>query len=194
MKKIVVCVKQVNKEINPFDASALESALQIEDAEVIVISMGRPDVEDLLKSLTRLGVNRAILLTDITFAGADTLATSYTLSLAIKKLNPDLVICGRQSVDGDTAQVGPSLSQMLNFSLITNVMEITEIDEVNQRIDCISRIGKESASLPALITVERVHNLRFPSIRSKTKAVEVWKADDIGADISRCGLKKEGNA
>lgn len=190
--RIAACVKQVEGEINPFDACALEFALQLKDtkdAEVTVISMGRPDVENLLKSLTRLGISRAILLTDNAFAGADTLATSYTLSLALKKINPDLVICGRQSVDGDTAQVGPSLSQMLGLSLITSVMEISNIDEENRKMTCISRIGEESISLPALITVEKVHTLRFPSIRAKTKDVEIWNANDIGADINRCGLK-----
>ena len=113
--KIVVCVKQVNEEINPFDACALECALRVENAEVTVMSMGIPQVSKLLTSLTRLGVERAILLTDPAFAGSDTLATSYVLAQAIRKLNPDLVFCGRQSIDGDTAQVGPSLSQMLGF-------------------------------------------------------------------------------
>ena len=104
---ILVCVKQVNGEINPFDASALECALQFKNATVTVLSMGRPDVRDLLYQLTRLGVFRAILLTDKAFAGADTLATAYTLSMAVRKLKPDIILCGRQSVDGDTAQVGP---------------------------------------------------------------------------------------
>jgi electron transfer flavoprotein alpha subunit len=187
--KIVVCVKQVNGEINPFDACALECALSIEKADVTVISMGRLQVADMLKALTRLGINRAILLTDNAFAGADTLATSYALALAIKKIDPELVICGRQSVDGDTAQVGPCLSQMLGFSLITNVMEIHDIDNNDKKIYCTSRIGKESVRLPALITVERINTLRFPSIRAKTKEVKIWNADDIGADKHRCGLK-----
>jgi electron transfer flavoprotein alpha subunit len=187
--KIVVCVKPIKGEVNPFDACALEAALKIEDADITVISMGRPNVESMLQALTRLGINRAILLTDNGFAGADTLATSYTLSLAIKKINPDLVICGRQSVDGDTAQVGPSLSQMLDFSLITNVMEISHIDKESNKITCVSRIGDESANLPALITMERVYTLRFPSIRSRHREVEVWTADDIAADRSKCGLK-----
>ncbi|MDK2919322.1 MAG: hypothetical protein PWQ37_2055 [Candidatus Petromonas sp.] len=186
--KIVVCVKQVNGELNPFDACALETALRIENADITVISMGRPQVADMLKSLTRLGIARAILLTDNAFAGADTLATSYTLSLAIKKISPDLVICGRQSVDGDTAQVGPSLSQMLGFSLITNVMKINRIDNRDNKIYCLSRMGEESVKLPALITVERINTLRFPSIRAKTKEVEIWTAEDIGADKDRCGL------
>ena len=116
--KIVVCVKQVNEEINPFDACALECALRIENAEVTVISMGIPQVSKLLTSLTRFGIHRAILLTDPAFAGSDTLATSYVLAQAIRKLNPDLAFCGRQSIDGDMSLT--ILSQMLGFSLITN--------------------------------------------------------------------------
>jgi Electron transfer flavoprotein, alpha subunit len=184
--KIVVCVKQVNDEINPFDACALECALSIPNADVELISMGKPQAADMLKALTRLGVNRAILLTDNAFAGADTLATSYVLALAIRKLKPDLVICGRQSVDGDTAQVGPCLSQMLGFSLITNVMQIHRIDN---EISCLSRMSEESVKLPALLTVEKINKLRFPSIRAKVKDVEIWTADHINADLNRCGLK-----
>jgi len=188
--KIVVCVKQVNNELNPFDACALEAALEqasnVPGTEITVISMGRPQVKDMLRGLTRLGVDRAILLTDNAFAGADTLATSYALSLAVKKLNPDLIICGRQSVDGDTAQVGPCLAQMLGMPQITNVLKINEI---NSHISCTGRAGEECVPLPALITVERINTLRFPSIRAKAKEVEIWNAKDIGADISRCGLR-----
>ena len=101
--RIVVCVKQSCKDLNPFDACAVEEALRIEGAEVIALSMGRQDVKDMLLALTRLGVHKGILLSDTAFAGADTLATSYALSLAVKELNPDMVICGRQSIDGDTA-------------------------------------------------------------------------------------------
>lgn len=185
--RIVVCVKQVNDEINPFDACAVECALSMEKAEVTVISMGKPQVSDMLKSLTRVGIDRAILLTDNAFAGADTLATSYVLALAINKLKPDLVICGRQSVDGDTAQVGPCLSQMLGYSLIANVLKMHNYDA--GEISCTSRIGVESAAFPALITVERINTLRFPSIRARAKEVEIWNAHDIKADSSKCGLK-----
>lgn len=184
--KAVVCVKTINNEINPFDESALECALSIENAEITVISMGKLSTVNILKGLTRLGVKRVILLTDHVFAGADTLATSYVLSLAVQKLNPDLIICGRQSVDGDTAQVGPCLAQMLNIPQITNVLKIRAIDS---KISCTSRVGAESVKLPALITVERVNTLRFPSIRAITGEVEVWNARDLGADIHKCGLK-----
>lgn len=184
--KAAVCVKQVDGELNPFDACALESALGMENAEITVVSMGKPQVADMLKALTRLGVHRAILLSDAAFAGADTLATSYVLALALKKIDPDLVICGRQSVDGDTAQVGPCLSQMLGCPLITNVMRI---HSVSDKITCSSRMGEESVMLPALITVEKINTLRFPSIRAKAKEIEIWTAEDINADKDRCGLK-----
>jgi len=184
--KIVVCVKPVKGELNPFDESALECALQMKNAEITVLSMGVPSTVNILKRLTRLDVEKAVLLTDNAFAGADTLATAYTLSLAIKKLAPDMVVCGRQSIDGDTAQTGPCLAQMLGMPVITNVLEITGMDE---KIECVTRQGTETAGLPVLITVEKIGVLRFPSIRSKVKEVELWNACDINADTDKCGSK-----
>ncbi|NLB80967.1 MAG: hypothetical protein GX800_05025 [Clostridiaceae bacterium] len=184
--RIVVCVKPVKGEINPFDECALECALQVENAEITVLSMGVPSTANMLKALTRLGISRAVLLTDNAFAGAHTLATSYTLSLAIKKLTPDLVICGRQSIDGDTAQTGPCLAQTLGFSVITNVLKINDITD---KIKCTTRIGEEEATFPALICVEKINTLRFPSVRAKTKEVVIWNAQDIDADVSKCGAK-----
>ncbi len=186
--KIVVCVKQtVAGDINPFDACAYEAALQIPNAEVILLSMGPEKSKDFLLNLTRLGAKEAYLLCDRAFAGADTLATSYALSLAIQKLQPELVICGRQTIDGDTGQTGPSLSIQAGLSLITNVMKIVSVDG---NITCETRTkGEQTASYPALITVERINHLRLPSIRSKRGEVIVWNADDIGADKERCGLK-----
>ena len=186
--KIVVCVKQVTSgELNPFDACALECALRIPDAEITLLSMGRTGVKGMLEQLTRLGNVNGVLLSDLAFAGADTLATGYALSLAAKKLDPDLIICGRQTVDGDTAQTGSVLATMMGFPVITNVMSIDALDE--KGIACKTRLGDEKADLPALITVERINDLRRPSIRSKVKEVVVWTADDIGADKEKCGLK-----
>ncbi len=185
--KIVVCIRQgLDGDINPFDACALEEALRIKNAEVTLLSMGPLSAKDFLYKLTRLGAKKAILLSDKVFAGADTLATAYTLSLAINKLRPDLVFCGRQTLVGDTAQTGPMLSVFANLSLITNVMSI---EEINENITCITRSGKkETVSLPALITVERINNLRLPSIMSKMGEVEVFTAETVNADINRCGL------
>lgn len=186
--KVLVCVKQVaSGELNPFDACALETALRIPDAEITLLSMGREDVKDMLLNLTRLGEIKGVLLSDIAFAGADTLATGYALSLAAKKIGFNLIICGRQTVDGDTAQTGSVLATMLNIPVITNVLSIDEMGK--KGITCTTRLGTEKANLPALITVERINDLRFPSIRSKTKEVVVWNAETIGADKSRCGLK-----
>lgn len=185
--KILVCIRQgLDGEINPFDACAYEEALRVKNAEVTIISMGPLTAKDFLLRLTRLGAKRAILLSDKAFAGADTIATAYTLSLAVKKLNPDLVFCGRQTLVGDTAQTGPMLSVYADMSLITNVMSI---DEIGENITCTTRdMGVESVSLPALITVERINTLRLPSIISKMGEVEVWGAEDIGADVNKCGL------
>ena len=186
--KIVVCVRQGrNGEISPFEASAYESALRIPDAEVTLLSMGVMSSKDYLKSLTRLGANGAILLSDAKFAGADTLATAYALSYALKKLNPDYVFCGRQTMEGDTGQTGPMLSDMLGYELLTEVMSI---ESISDSIVCNTRReGHLTAKSPALVTFERICDLRLPSLFSKMGEVEVWSAQDIGVDIDKCGLK-----
>lgn len=186
--KIVVCVKQTaDGELNPFDACAYEAALQTAGAEVILLSMGPEKTKDLLLKLTRLGAKEAYLLCDRAFAGADTLATSYVLSLAVKKLEPDLVICGRQTMDGDTGQTGPALAVTAGLSLITNVMQIFHGED---SLTCLTReMGEQTVRYPALITVERINHLRLPSIRSKAGKVILWNAEDLGADRDRCGLK-----
>lgn len=186
--KIVVCVKQsADGEINPFDASAYETALGIDGAEITLLSMGPEKTAPFLESLTRLGAESAVLLCDRAFAGADTLATSYALSLAIKRLCPGFVFCGRQSVDGDTGQVGPSLAVRLEFSLVTNVMSLKNTENGLSYTDRSGNGGNISA--PAVITLEKSRKLRLPSIRSKIKPVETLSANDINADISLCGLK-----
>ena len=186
--KIVVCVRQgLDGEINPFDACAYEEALRIDGAEVILLSMAAANAKDFLLNLTRLGAKKAILLSDKAFAGADTLATAYTLSLAIKKLSPDLVFCGRQTLVGDTAQTGAMLSVLIGYNLVTNAMKIESIDE--KEIVCQTREeGVSRENLPALITVERINELRLPRLRSKLADIEIWDAQMLDADISRCGL------
>ena len=150
--RIAVCVKQVPDTndvkidpktntlirdgvpsiINPFDLNALEEALQLKDsmnAEVIVISMGPPSVEKNLKELVAMGADKAVLVTDRAFAGADTWATSLTLSKAIEKLGDiDLIITGKQAIDGDTAQVGPGIAEFLKIPQIIFVQKILEAD------------------------------------------------------------------
>lgn len=182
--KIIVCVKVIKGELNPFDESALECAFQLSD-DVTVVSMGPPSAENTLKPLTRLGA-KVILVSDNCFAGSDTLATSYVLSEAIGQMEYDLIICGRQSIDGDTAQVGPMLSNKLEIPLITNAMKVRLN---NSCVEADTRTGKESVKLPALVTVERGYILRFPSIFSKTSDVRVIGNEELKCDVSKCGLK-----
>ncbi|MDP4181502.1 MAG: electron transfer flavoprotein subunit beta/FixA family protein [Bacillota bacterium] len=217
---IIVCVKQVpgtnevkmNKEtntiiregveaiINPFDTYALEEGLRIKDktsGKVTVMSMGIPTVADLLKETIALGADETVLLSDRAFAGADTLATSYALSMGIKKLGSyDLIICGKQATDGDTAQVGPSLAEKLKIPHSTYIRKIEEIREGYIRCQRMTEDGYEviEMSLPAVITVvKEINEPRLPSIkgmmRAKKANVTVWTADDINADKNLCGLR-----
>ncbi len=186
--KITVCVRRgTDGELGAFDACAYEAALSIPNSEVTLLSMGPESVKDYLCTLTRLGAKRTVLLSDKSFVGADTIATAYALSCAIKKLQPDMVFCGRQTFVGDTGQVGPMLASLLRIPALTNAMSITA-DESS--VKCTTRTeGDMVAQYPALITVERINKLRLPSIRSKMGEVEVWTAEDIGADRARCGLE-----
>ena len=181
--RIAVCVKEVQGELNPFDACAVECALQLSD-DVTVVSMGRPSAKDVLLRLTRLGC-KAVLMTDPAFAGADTLATAYALSLMMKRLSPDLIVCGRQSIDGDTAQTGPALATMLGIPFAANVMALEATDA---GLQVQTRTGEATLPFPALITVERINTLRFPKITSKLGEVETVSAADLGADPAKCGL------
>lgn len=183
MMKVLVCVKVIKGELNPFDESALECALQLSE-DVTILSMGPKSAENVLKPLTRLGA-KSVLITDTLFAGSDTLATSYILSTAIKQMEYDLILCGRQSIDGDTAQVGPMLSQMLGLPLITNAFNVEYKDN---KIFSDTRAGAKQAVLPALVTVERGYFLRLPSIFSKVGNVEIINNEKLNCDISRCGL------
>ena len=136
--KITVCIRQgQDGNISPFDACAYEAALRIDGAEITLLSMGPAAAQDLLLKLTRLGAKKAILLCDNAFAGADTLATARTLALAVKKLEPDLVLCGRQTLIGDTGQTPIMLSELLGYGIINNVMSIDRVTESN--ISCTTR-------------------------------------------------------
>ena len=183
--KILVCVKVVNGELNPFDACALEEALRL-GGEVSVLSMCPASAESVLRPLTRLGVKNVYLLSDAVYAGSDTLATSYILSLAAKKIGFDLILCGRQTIDGDTAQVGPCLATKLGIGLVANVLKLNVSGD---SVSCETRLGSETVFLPALLTVERINTLRFPSIFSRLGEVTLWNNSDIDADPTKCGLK-----
>jgi electron transfer flavoprotein beta subunit len=159
--------------------------------------MGIPSVSELLKETIALGVDEAVLLSDRAFAGADSLATSYALSMGIKKISEyDVIICGKQATDGDTAQVGPSLAEKLGIPHTTYVRKIEEIKKGYIRCQRLTEDGFEviEMPLPAVITVvKEINEPRLPSIkgmmRAKKAVINVWTADDIGADKDLCGLK-----
>lgn len=185
--RIVVCVRPDGGVLGPFDASAYEEALRIPDSEVTLLSMGPLSSKDALHALTRMGAVRAVLLSDPAFAGADTLATAYALACAIRTLSPDLVLAGRQTLIGDTGQTGPMLARMTRLSLITNAMRIHPAE--NGHITVTTREeGEKCAALPALLTVERTCDLRFPRLRSRLGEILVWNKDDVGANEEKCGL------
>lgn len=219
MMNIIVCVKQVpettdvkiSKEtntliregvpsiINPFDMYAIEEALRIRErleGKVTVLSMGPPQAREALREALALGADEAVLLSDRAFAGADTLATSYALSRGIQKLKDfDLIICGKQAIDGDTAQVGPGVAEKLGIPHTTYVKKIEELKEGYIRVQRMTEEGYEVVEmpLPAVITVVKEINVpRVPSLkgmmRAKKAEIPVWTADDIEADKSRVGL------
>lgn len=221
--EIIVCIKQVPETgnikidphtntliregvpsiINPFDMYALEEAIRIKEThggQVTVISMGPPQADSALREALSIGADRAILISDKRFSGADTWATSYTLAQAIKKIGSyDIVLCGKQAIDGDTAQVGPELADTLGIPVITYVRKIEEIGKDHIRVQRMMEDGYDvmETSLPVLLTVVKEINIpRLPSLKGKMRArkeeIPVWTADDIQADQSRCGL--EGSA
>ncbi len=186
--KVIVCLRRgLDGELGPFDAAAYEAALSLPGAEVILLSMGPAQTAEYLQHLTRLGAKKAILLSDPAFAGSDTLATAYILASAIRKLSPELILCGRQTLVGDTGQVGPMLSAFLELPLIT---QATGLQIANGNLICATlEQGTQQANLPALVTVERNFILRKPSIRSRLGEVEVWSGKDLNICPEKCGLQ-----
>ena len=188
--------------INPFDTYAIEEALLWRErfgGRVTVVSMGPPQAEDALREAIAMGADEAILLSDRAFAGADTLATAYTLAAAIRQIGDyDLVICGRQAIDGDTGQVGPGIANRLGIPQLTYVSKIRQIDFETGTIT-VERLVEEgcevvASTLPAVITVNKdVNQPRYPDfkgvIRSRGMEIPVWGAGVLGgADPTRCGL------
>ncbi len=217
--KYIVCLKQVpetegvkiNPEtgtliregvksiINPYDLYALEAALQMKKqygGEIIVLSMGPPQVEEALREAISYGADEAILLCDKAFAGADTLATSYTLAQAIKKIgNFDVIFCGKQAIDGETAQVGPELAQRLDIPYITYIRKI-ELKNNTLLVERLLDDGYQvvQINLPALLTViKEIGEPPLPSIRGKMRAkkakILLWTTQEIKADSEKIGLK-----
>jgi electron transfer flavoprotein beta subunit len=216
---IVVCIKQVpdasnvridpntntlvrqgvESIINPFDLFAVEAALKLKDdfgAKVTVITMGPPQAVEALRETLSRGVDEAVLLSDRAFAGSDTWATSTTLGAAIRKFGDvDLILCGKQAVDGDTAQVGPEMATLLDIPYATFVKKIERLGDAHLKVTRQTDEGTEVWKLPtpALLTVlKEVGEPRLPSLRHKMRAkkatVPIWGAADLGLHPDKIGL------
>ncbi|AIC29915.1 MULTISPECIES: electron transfer flavoprotein subunit beta/FixA family protein [Rhizobium] len=224
---IVICIKQVPDSaqirvhpvtntimrqgvptiINPYDLFAMEEALRLRDrhgGEVTVLTMGPPMAEDALRKVLTYGADRAVLLTDRHFAGSDTLATSFALSQAIAKIGdsfgtPDIVFTGKQTIDGDTAQVGPGIAKRLDLLQLTYVAKIASLDPDAREITVERRSegGTQTlkSKLPCLITMlEGSNEIRRGSLddalRAARSAIVKWSAADAGIeDLTKCGLR-----
>ncbi len=224
---IVVCIKQVPDStqirvhpvtntimrqgvpsiINPYDLFALEEALRLKDrlgGQVTVLTMGPPMAEDSLRKALTFGADRAVLLTDRFFAGSDTLATSYALAAAIAKIGqqwgaPSIVLTGKQTIDGDTAQVGPGVAKRLGLTQLTYVSRIGEIDRSTGFIVVERRaeggVQRLQSRLPVLMTMlEGINEIRRGSLADAMRAARAevirWSGKDAGVeDLSFCGLK-----
>ena len=216
---IVVCIKQVPDTtevkldpktgtlirdgvpsiINPDDKAGLEAALRIKDkngSHVTVLTMGPPQADLALREALAMGADRAILLTDRAFAGADTWATSSALAGALKKMDYDLIIAGRQAIDGDTAQVGPQIAEHLNLPSVTYVEEIEAYDKsivVKRAFEDGYQMIKDQT--PCLITaLKELNDSRYMNVQGIFEAfegdkVEIWSVNDIEVDPDNLGLK-----
>ncbi len=209
--KIAVCIKQVpgtnkvevdpqtgvlrrngvDSKLNPFDLYAVETALQVKamlgSAEVCAVTMGPPQCEEIIREAYMTGVDDGVILSDRRFAGSDVLATSWTLAQGIAKVGPfDLIICGKQTTDGDTAQVGAELAEFLNIPHLCNVTAIETVDDKHlvATLDMPCHIQKVRVALPCLITVEKgIFEPRLPSFLRKLstadRPVKWLKLDDL---------------
>ena len=223
--KVFVCIKQVPgvsevridpktntlvregipSIVNPHDKHAVELALTIKEkheAEVVALSMGPPQAEEALREVLSMGVDKAYLLTDRAFAGADTLATSHTLALVIKKLLSEkdgeeyIVICGTQAIDGDTAQVGPELAEELNIPQITYVLkfELKGDNIIVERAFRSEEVVQIETKLPVLISVlKEINEPRKPGMKGIVEAYQKKEvihltAEDLEADKKKLGL------
>ena len=218
--KIIVCVKQVpdakdvrldpktntlSREgvesiMNPYDRHALEAAVSLKEqygGTVTAMTMGPPQAEETLREAVACGADDAVLISDRAFAGADTWATTYTLAMAVKKIGDfDLILCGKQAIDGDTAQVGPGLAERLNIPYITCVRKISEYSNHIIQLERMMDDGYDvvQVQLPALFTVvKEINQPRVASLKGKMKAKKmqatVYTAEDINADPAQLGLQ-----
>jgi len=216
---IVVCIKQVpdakdvrldpktntlaregvQSIINPYDRHALEEAVRLKEkysGNVTVLTMGPPQAEEILREAIACGADEAVLVSDRAFAGSDTWATTYTLAKAIEKVgNPDLILCGKQAIDGDTAQVGPGLAVRMGIPYVTCIRKISEYSDDTFVVERMMDDGYDELEVkkPVLFTVvKEINEPRFPSLKGKMKAKKVsintLTADDLDADLSLLGL------
>lgn len=224
---IVVCIKQVPDSaqirvhpvsntimrqgvptiINPYDMFALEEAMRVRDklgGEVTILTMGPPSAEDSLRKALTFGADRAVLLTDRYFAGADTLATTYALATAIRRIGaaygvPDMVFTGKQTIDGDTAQVGPGIAKRLGLLQLTYVARIASVDAAARSIEVERRaeggVQRLRSRLPCLVTMlEATNEIRRGTLTDALRAARAtiikWNAQDAGVeDLAKCGLR-----
>jgi electron transfer flavoprotein beta subunit len=188
--------------INPDDQHALEAAISLKEAfggKVTAVSMGPPQAIDAISEALGMGVDKGILLSDRAFSGADTWATSFTLGKAIEKIGKyDLVLCGRQAIDGDTAQIGPQVAEYLGVPQVSYVYEIEETRKKSMVVKRRLEDGFErlQCNLPALFTViGEINTPRYPDIGGLIAACEekapitIWNAADIGVQTSEIGLE-----
>ena len=188
--------------VNPFDLYAVEEALILKEkfgGQVITVSMGPPQAEEALREVISMGVDKAILISDKRFAGADTWATSLTLSAAIRKIGEyDIIFTGKQAADGDTAQVGPGIASFLDIPQATFVRKVDELDPEKRtiRLQSMWEEGSEllELSLPCLITtVKELNEPRLPSLRGKMTAkkaeIPIWTFDDLDVKEEDVGLE-----
>ncbi len=217
--KIIVCVKQVpdakdvrldpqtntlaregvQSIMNPYDQHAVEEAVRMKEllgGEVTVVSMGPPQAEEVLRLAIACGADQGVLVSDRAFAGADTWATSYTLAKAVQTLGSfDLVLCGKQAIDGDTAQVGPGLAMRLQIPFITCAQKVREATASGLVVERMMDDGFDvvAVDFPVLLTVVKdINEPRVPSLKGKMRAkkaeIKMLSAADIGADPACIGL------
>lgn len=223
---IVVCIKQVPDSaqirvhpvtntimrqgvpaiVNPYDLFSLEEALRLKDihgGRVTVITMGPPQAEAALRKCISFGADEAILVTDRAFAGADTLATSYALATAIAQIAKDqavdMVFCGKQTIDGDTAQVGPGIAKRMDMQLLTYVSQVDSLDITSRTVQVQRRaeggVQVLTTRLPCLVTMlEGTNEMRFATMDNMFRAaryqLKVWDRVAAGIeDVSKIGLK-----
>lgn len=184
--------------ISPFDENAIEEGLRLKEkhgGKVTVITMGPPQAKTALRDALAMGVDDVILISDRAFAGADTWATSYTLACAIQKIGKfDILLFGKQAIDGDTAQVGPGVAEWLDIPQVAYIRKI-EIENNIAKVERVMDDGYEiiEVKLPALFTaLKEMNEPRYPSLKgklmAKKKEITTWTAADIGADKTRIGL------